>query len=132
METVHQKQVSGSQRRWRAGGVTRQRWERFDATNYYGAGVLTVFAFYIFRGRKWWCLLGQVLTLHWINVVLLGGLMYPIRLFGMEFDLCQQGLQFAGAGASGCIAGGRAATANRSSMPATPLTRYTCCCLCWR
>lgn len=61
-------------------------------TDYYGAGVLTVFAFYIFRGRKWWCLLGQVLTLCWINVVLLGGLMYPIRLFGMEFELCQQGL----------------------------------------
>ena len=57
-------------------------------TDYYGAGVLTVFAFYIFRGRKWWCLLGQVLTLYWINVVLLGGLMYPIRLFGMEFELC--------------------------------------------
>ncbi len=48
--------------------------------------------FYIFRGRKWCCLLGQVLTLYWINVVLLGGLMYPIRLFGMEFELCQQGL----------------------------------------
>ena len=61
-------------------------------TDYYGAGVLTVFAFYAFRGRKWWCLLGQVLTLYWINVVLLGGLMYPIRLFGMEFELCQQGL----------------------------------------
>ena len=60
-------------------------------TDYYGAGVLTVFAFYIFRGRKWWCLLGQVLTLYWINVELLGGLMYPIRLFGMEFELCQQG-----------------------------------------
>jgi len=61
-------------------------------TDYYGAGVLTVFAFYVFRGRKWWCLLGQVLTLYWINVVLLGGLMYPIRLFGIEFELCQQGL----------------------------------------
>ena len=60
--------------------------------DYYGAGVLTVFVFYFFRGRKWWCLLGQVLTLYWINVVLLGGLMYPIRLFGMEFELCQQGL----------------------------------------
>ena len=55
--------------------------------SYYGAGVLTVFAFYIFRGRKWWCLLGQVLTLYWINVVLMGGLMYPIRLFGMELSL---------------------------------------------
>ena len=33
-------------------------------TDYYGAGVLTVFAFYLFRGRKWWCLLGQALTLY--------------------------------------------------------------------
>ena len=27
--------------------------------DYYGAGVLTVFIFYFFHGRKWWCLLGQ-------------------------------------------------------------------------
>lgn len=60
--------------------------------DYYGIGVLTVFIFYFFRGRKWWCLLGQMLTLYWVNVELLGGLMYPIRLFGMEFELCQQGL----------------------------------------
>ena len=61
-------------------------------TDYYGAGVLTVFIFYFFHGRKWWCLLGQLAALYWVNVVLLGGLMYPIRLFGMEFELCQQGL----------------------------------------
>ena len=60
--------------------------------DYYGIGVLTVFIFYFFRGRKWWCLLGQMLALYWVNVELLGGLMYPIRLFGMEFELCQQGL----------------------------------------
>lgn len=60
--------------------------------DYYGIGVLTVFIFYFFRGRKWWCLLGQMLALYWVNVELLGGLMYPIRLFGMELELCQQGL----------------------------------------
>ncbi len=60
--------------------------------DYYGIGVLTVFIFYFFRGRKWWCLLGQILALYWVNVEMLGGLMYPIRLFGMEFELCQQGL----------------------------------------
>lgn len=55
--------------------------------------VLTLCLLFTFSGAwKWWCLLGQVLTLYWINVVLLGGLMYPIRLFGMEFELCQQGL----------------------------------------
>ena len=60
--------------------------------DYYGIGVLTMFIFYFFRGRKWWCLLGQILALYWVNVEMLGGLMYPIRLFGMEFELCQQGL----------------------------------------
>ena len=60
--------------------------------DYYGAGVLTVFVFYFFHGRKWWCLLGQLAALYWVNVELLGGLMYPIQLFGMDFELCQQGL----------------------------------------
>lgn len=60
--------------------------------DYYGAGVLMVFIFYFFRGRKWWCMAGQLLTLYWVNVELLGGLMYPIRLFGMDIELCQQGL----------------------------------------
>ena len=59
--------------------------------DYYGAGVLTVFVFYFFRGRKWWCLLGQLLGLYWINVELLGGLMYPVELLGLELELCQQG-----------------------------------------
>ena len=60
--------------------------------DYYGTGVLTIFIFYFFHGRKWWCLLGQIVALYWVNVELLGGLVYPIQLFGMEFELCQQGL----------------------------------------
>ena len=57
-----------------------------------GAGVLTVFAFYFFRERKWWCLLGQLAALYWLNVVVLGGQMYPVTLFGREIELCEQGL----------------------------------------
>ena len=60
--------------------------------DYYGAGILTIFTFYLFRGRKWWCFPGQLAALYWINVEMLGGLMYPIEVFGMEFELCQQGL----------------------------------------
>ena len=60
--------------------------------DYYGAGVLTVFVFYFLHGRIWWCFLGQLAALYWLNVELLGGLMYPVQLFGMEFELCQQGL----------------------------------------
>ena len=53
--------------------------------DYYGTGVLTIFIFYFFRGRKWWCLAGQLLALYWVNVQLLGGLLYPVHIFGMEF-----------------------------------------------
>ncbi|WP_288703060.1 TraX family protein [uncultured Clostridium sp.] len=60
--------------------------------DYYGGGILTVFVFYFLHGRKWWCFLGQLAALYWLNVELLGGLMYPVQLFGMEFELCQQGL----------------------------------------
>ena len=60
--------------------------------DYYGAGVLTVFVFYFFRGREWWKLLGQVLALCWINVRLLGGQLYDVSLFGAEIEICQQGL----------------------------------------
>ena len=60
--------------------------------DYYGAGVLTMFVFYLFRGRKWWCFLGQLLALYWVNVELLSGLMYPVHILGTEIELCQQGL----------------------------------------
>lgn len=60
--------------------------------DYYGMGVLTVFAFYFFRGRKWWCLAGQLAALYWINVELLGGQYYLISLAGMDFEICEQGL----------------------------------------
>ena len=60
--------------------------------DYYGVGVLTIFVFYFFRQRTWWCLLGQVLALYWLNVELLGGLVYPVQLLGMDYELCQQGL----------------------------------------
>ena len=60
--------------------------------DYYGVGVLTVFVFYFLHGRKWWCFLGQLAALYWLNVELLGGLMYPVQFLGMEFELCQQGL----------------------------------------
>ena len=60
-------------------------------TDYYGAGVLMVFVFYFFRGRKWWCLLGQFITLYWINIHLLGSMYYPVNLFGIELEIVQQG-----------------------------------------
>lgn len=60
--------------------------------DYYGTGVLTVFVFYFFRKRKWWCYVGQLLVLYWLNVELLGGLVYPFEIFGHQFELVEQGL----------------------------------------
>lgn len=60
--------------------------------DYFAPGVLTVFAFYFFRGKKWWCILGQIVAMYWINIELLGGQYYPISLFGLDFELCEQGL----------------------------------------
>ncbi len=59
--------------------------------DYHHAGILTVLAFYFFRGRKWWQYLGQFLSLYYINVEMLGGLVYEIPLFGQTFTLHQQG-----------------------------------------
>lgn len=60
-------------------------------TDYFAAGVLTVFAFYLFRGEGLWRKAGLLVCLWWIHVKLLGGLFYPIELFGFQFELVQQG-----------------------------------------
>jgi len=60
-------------------------------TDYYGAGVLTVLAFYFFRGRTWKHLLGQFLCLYVLHVELLGGYYISVSVFGHEFEVIQQG-----------------------------------------
>jgi len=59
--------------------------------DYYAAGVLMVLAFYFFRGRKWWCFLGQLAAMWYLNVVVLSGLYYEVELFGHSFELVRQG-----------------------------------------
>ncbi len=59
--------------------------------DFYHAGVLTVFVFYFFRGRKWWCYLGQLVCLWYINFEMLGGLSYEISLFGETYFFARQG-----------------------------------------
>jgi len=61
-------------------------------TDYFGAGVLTVLTFYFFRQKKWWCLIGQMLCLWYINVEMLSGLYYPVEVFGISFNLVQQSI----------------------------------------
>lgn len=59
--------------------------------DYFGAGVLTVLAFYFFPRGKWWGKLGQLLVMIWINLDILAGYYYEIELFGRTFAIFQQG-----------------------------------------
>ncbi len=59
--------------------------------DFHHAGILTVLAFYFFRGNKWWQCLGQLLCLYYINVELLGGLVYEFSLFDRALSIHQQG-----------------------------------------
>lgn len=61
-------------------------------TDYNIVGVLTVYVFYFFYGRRWWCYVGQFLCLYYLNVELLGGLCYPVEFMGMQLEIVQQGL----------------------------------------
>lgn len=61
-------------------------------TDYYGYGVLTVIGLYLFRGRRWYCLLGQTAVLWWINCGMMGGLTVPVTVAGQTVEIPQQGM----------------------------------------
>ena len=60
--------------------------------DYYGAGIITIVVFYVFRKRTWYNFVSQAVLLYWINTELLGGLYYPVQILGMEFELIQQSI----------------------------------------
>ena len=59
--------------------------------DFYQAGILTVLVFYFFRGKKWWCYLGQLVCLYYINVEMLGGFSYEVQILGQTQFLARQG-----------------------------------------
>ena len=59
--------------------------------DFYHAGILMVLVFYFFRGRKWWCFLGQIVFLWYINTELLGGYGYEFQLWGQTHFFRRQG-----------------------------------------
>ena len=59
--------------------------------DFYHAGILTVLVFYFFRGRNWWCYLGQFVCLWYINFEMLGGLSYEVNIFGETHFVARQG-----------------------------------------
>ena len=59
--------------------------------DFYHAGILMVLVFYFFRGRTWWCRLGQLICLWYINFEMLGGFSYEVNLFGETHFIARQG-----------------------------------------
>ena len=60
--------------------------------DYHHAGVLMVLLFYFFRGEKWWCYIGQIVGLWYINAEVLGGYGYEFQLWGSTVFLARQEL----------------------------------------
>jgi len=58
--------------------------------DYIHAGILTVFVFYFFRGKKWWNYLGQLVCLWYINVEILSGFAYEVIIFGKTYYIVRQ------------------------------------------
>lgn len=58
--------------------------------DYNHGGVLIILMFYVFRERKWWALLGQIVCLYFISVEVISGQFIPIELFGKTFELVVQ------------------------------------------
>ncbi len=59
--------------------------------DYYGYGVVTVLLFYLFRDKPWgWAV--QLAALFYINWELIGGLVWPVQLFGRVLEVPEQGL----------------------------------------
>lgn len=59
--------------------------------DFYHAGILTVLAFYFFRGNKLLHKACQLVCLAYINLEILGGLVYEFTLFGQSVSFPQQG-----------------------------------------
>lgn len=58
-------------------------------SDYHGAGIFMVYVFYFFRGRKWWCYVGQFLVLYYICDQV-GGLCYIFDIFGYKIEVVRQ------------------------------------------
>ncbi len=60
--------------------------------DFYHAGILTVLVFYFFRQKKWYCYIGQLLCLWYINIEMLGGFAYELHFGGQTYFFSRQGL----------------------------------------
>lgn len=92
---------------WNEKGKEKQIWKRIlvgiasvcvgylvgiiTFVDYYHAGILMVLVFYFFKSKKWWCYLGQLVCLWYINVEMLGGFSYEVNILGQTHFIARQG-----------------------------------------
>lgn len=60
--------------------------------DYYNYGIYMVLVFYFLRGKKWWNYVLQFIAMYYINIEMMGGLVYEFEMFGRMVVLHQQGL----------------------------------------
>lgn len=60
--------------------------------DFYNAGILMVLVFYFFKNKKWWCYLGQLVCLWYINFEMLGGFAYEVHILGHTHFIARQGI----------------------------------------
>ena len=58
--------------------------------DYYHAGILTVLVFYYFHGNTLYHRVAQLIGLMYINLEILGGLVYPVNFLGYATEIPQQ------------------------------------------
>ena len=59
--------------------------------DFYNAGILMVLVFYFFKKRTWWCYLGQLICMWYINIEMLGGYSYEVDFLGETHFIARQG-----------------------------------------
>lgn len=59
--------------------------------DFYSAGIFMVLVFYFFKNKTWWCYLGQLICLWYINFEMIGGFSYEVNIFGQTHFIARQG-----------------------------------------
>ena len=63
----------------------------FTHVDYSHGGVLTVLAFYFFRGRNWWNFALQLVSMVYLNFAVISGQILEFTLFGQSVSFSRQG-----------------------------------------
>lgn len=58
--------------------------------DYFGGGIVMVLLFYIFHERNWWNCLFLIICMYYVNVEILGSLVYEWNVFSITISIVEQ------------------------------------------